>query len=70
MQPKLVFANNANSSCFFFFLLIIDSDYLILAIVTQVFNPIVKLIIPVEISTKEAKAEMEVVTAKYNNCKN
>ena len=32
----------------------------------QIFNPIVELVIPLEISTKEAKAEMEIytVTAK------
>ena len=66
MQSKLVFANNAISLCFYFFFLIIDLYFLILAIITQIFNPIVELIIPLEISTKEAKAEIEIhkVTAK------
>ena len=66
MQSKLVFANNAISSCFFFFFLIIDLYFLILANIAQIFNPILKLIIPLEISTKEAKVQMEIhtVTAK------
>ena len=52
--------------CFFFFFLILDLYLLILAIIAQIFNPIVELIIPLEISTKETKAEMEIhtVTAK------
>ena len=68
MQSKLVFANNAISLCFFFFFLIIDLQFLILAIIVQIFNPVVELIIPLEISTKEAKAEMGIytVTAKTN----
>ena len=59
------FANNA-ISCFFFFCLIIDLYLLILAVIAQIFNPIIELIIPTEISTKEAKAEMEIhiLTAK------
>ena len=62
MQSKLGFANNTISSCFFFFFLIIDLYFLILAVVPQIFNLIVELIIPLEISTKEAKVEMEIHT--------
>ena len=62
MQSKLVFCNNAISSCFVFFFLIIDLYVLILAIIRQIFNPIIELIIQI----KEAKDEMEIqiVTAK------
>ena len=50
----------------FFFFLVIDLYFLVLAIIAQIFNPIVELFIPLEISTKEAKAEMKIhtVTAK------
>ena len=45
---------------------------LILAIIAQMFNPIVELIIPLEISTKEAKSEMDIhtvtVKAKIRRC--
>ena len=66
MQANLVFANNTISSCFFFFFLIIGLYFLILAIIAQIANAIVELIIPLEISTKKAKAEKEMhaVTAK------
>ena len=46
-------------SCFFFFFLIIGLNFLIFAVITKFFNPIVELVIPIEIPTKEAKAEME-----------
>ena len=55
----LDFANNTTSSCFFLFFLIIDLYFLIPAVITQIFNPIVELAIPIGITTKEAKAEME-----------
>ena len=60
MQSKLVFANNAISLCFFFFFLIIDLYFLILAIIVQIFNPFVELIISLETSIKGAKAEMKI----------
>ena len=41
------------------FFLIIDSYFLIRALITQTFSPIAKLVIPTGIPTKEAKAEME-----------
>ena len=53
-------------------LLIIDLYFLILAIIAQIFNPIVEVIIPLEISTREAKVEMEMrtvtVKAKVRKC--
>ena len=57
---KLVFANSTISSCFFFFL--IDLYFLILAIIAQIFDPNVELIIPLEILTKEAIVKMEIHT--------
>ena len=59
----------------FFFFLIIDLDFLIPAVITQTFNPIAELVIPIEIPTKEAKAEMEMhplaveinISAQYNS---
>ena len=62
MQSKFVFAKSAILLCFFFFLLIIDLYFLILGIIAQIFNPIVELIIPLEISIKEANAGMEIHT--------
>ena len=59
MPLKLDFANDNILSCFFFFFLIIDLYFLIPAVITQIFNPIVELAIPIGIPTKEAKAEME-----------
>ena len=57
MLFNLDFANNTILSCFFSFL-IIYLGFLIPAVITQTFNPIVELAIPVEISFKEARAEM------------
>ena len=50
----------------FFLFLIIDLYFLIFATVAKTFVPIVELIIHIEISIKEEKAEMEIhiVTAK------
>ena len=53
------FANNTIVSSFFFFFLIIDLYFLIAAVITQIFNPIVELAIPIGIPTKEGKAEIE-----------
>ena len=41
------------------FFLIIDLYFLIPAVITQIFNPIAELVIPIGIPTKEAKAEIE-----------
>ena len=59
MLFNLDFASNTILSCFFLFFLIIDLYILIPAVVTQLFNAIVELAIPIGIPTKEAKAEME-----------
>ena len=57
MLFNLDFANNTILSCVFFFFLIIDLYFLIHAVITQIFNPIAELVIPIGISTKEANAE-------------
>ena len=52
-------ANNTILSCFLFFFLIIDLYFLIPAVIAQIFNPIVELLIHIRIPTKEAKAEIQ-----------
>ena len=67
MLFNLDFAKNSILSCFFFFFLITDLHFLILALVTQIFNPIAEqlfntiaeLVIPIGILIKEAKAEIQ-----------
>ena len=59
MLFNLNFANNAILSCFFYFFLIIDLYVLIPAVITQFYNPIAELEIPIGVATKEAKIEME-----------
>ena len=54
---NLDFANKAILSCFFFFL-IINLYFLILVAIEQIFNPVAEPVIPIEISTKEANAEI------------
>ena len=44
--------------CFFFFL-IIDLNFLISAVIAQVFNSIAELVIPIEIPSENEKAEIE-----------
>ena len=51
------FANNTFLSCFFF--LIINFYFLISAVIVQIINPIAKLVVPIEILSKEVKAEIE-----------
>ena len=41
--------------CFFFFFLITDLYFLIPAVVTQIFNPIAELVIPIGITLKKQK---------------
>ena len=43
-----------------FFFLIIDLYFFSAAVIAQIFNPIAELVIPIEIPTKEAKADMEI----------
>ena len=67
------FANNTllNTILFLFFLFI-DLYFLIPAVITQMFNPIAELIIPIGFLTKEAKVEMEIhpvtVEIKISEC--
>ena len=57
---NLDFADKTILSCFFIFSLIIDLYFLITAAIAQSFNPIAKLVVPVGIPSKEAKAEIEI----------
>ena len=76
LSLDLDFADSTILSCFFFFFLIIDLCidlyFLILAVITHIFNPIEELIFPIGIPTKEAKAEIEthtvIVEAKIRKC--
>ena len=67
------FANNTllNTILFLFFLFI-DLYFLIPAVITQMFNSIAELIIPIGFPTKEAKVEMEIhpvtVEIKISEC--
>ena len=55
-----------------FLFIIIDLYFIIPAVITQIFNPIAELIIPIGIPTKESKAEMEMhpvtVQIKISKC--
>ena len=55
---NLDFSNNTLLLCFFFFL-IIDLYLLIPAVITQICNPTVEIVMSVRKSTKEAKAEIK-----------
>ena len=72
MLFNLVLAGNNVFSCLFLSFLIIDLNFLIIAVVARVFIPTVKLAIPAGITTEEAKGEMEIhpatVEAKISNC--
>ena len=59
MLLNLDFANHTILSCFFLFFLIIELYFLITAVIAQTFNLIAELVIPIVISTKQAKGEME-----------
>ena len=56
----LNFANNTILSCFSSFFLITDLYFLIHAAIEQIFNLIAELVIPIWITSKEAKAEIEI----------
>ena len=55
MLSNLDFADDIVLSCFFLLFLFIDLYFLIPAAITQTFNPIAELVIPIGISTKEVK---------------
>ena len=59
MLFNLDFANITVLSRVFFFYLIIDLYFSIPAIIPQTFNPIGEIVIPIVISSKEAKGETE-----------
>ena len=56
---NLDFANNTVFSYFFLFFLIIDSYFLIPAVIAKLSNPTAELIIHIGISIKEEKIELE-----------
>ena len=72
MLFHLDFANNTILSCSFFFFLITDLHFLIPEVIAQIFYPIAKLLIPIGIPSKEAKAEIEIhpviVEGKIRKC--
>ena len=54
---------------FLLFFLIIDLNFLISAVISQIFSPIVALIFPIGIRSKKAKAEIEMnPVAKIKKC--
>ena len=59
----LDFDNNTIFSCFFSFFLITDLYFFIPSVITQILNPIAKLVIPIGISSKKAESEIHPVTA-------
>ena len=56
----------------FLLFVVIDLEVLITAVITQIFNSIEELVIPIGIPTKEEKAEMEkhevTVQVKISKC--
>ena len=72
MLFNLVLPSNTILSCFLFFFVIIDLYLILPAVIALVFNPIAELIIPVGISTKETKQEIEInpvaAEAKTRTC--
>ena len=56
---SLVFANNTILSCSFFFFLIINLQFLIAAVTTQIFILTTEIALPTGIPTKEVKAGMK-----------
>ena len=47
-------------SCFFFFFFIFDFCFVIPTVIAHIFNPIIELVFPIGILSKEAKAEIEI----------
>ena len=59
MLFNLVLAGNNVFLCLFLFFLIMDLNFLIIAVVARIFIPTVKLAIPTGITTEEATGQME-----------
>ena len=59
MLFKLDFAVDNILSCSFFFYLTVDLYFWIAAVITQIFNPIADLVIPIGIPNEEATAKTE-----------
>ena len=53
------FVSNIILSCFFLFFLFIELYVSIPAVITQIFNSIADIVIPIGIPTKETKSDME-----------
>ena len=64
------FPKNTILSCFFLFSLLIGLYFLISAAITHILNPIVELVIPTGIPSKEAKPEIEIhsVIVEAHSC--
>ena len=61
MLFNLDFTNYTIVTCCFFFFSIFDLFFLIPVVITQIFNPIAEIVIPIGIPTKEAKIEMKLI---------
>ena len=59
MLLNLAFVNNTIFPCFLSVLLIFDLYFLIPAVIAQIFNPATETVIPIEMPTNKAKAEIE-----------
>ena len=60
MLFNLDFDDNSSYHVSFSFFLIIDLYFLIPAAIAQIFHPIAELVIPIGLSSKEAKAEIQI----------
>ena len=65
MLLSLVLANNTILSCLVFFFVIIDLYSLISPVITQIFDPIVELVVPTGVSNKEAKSKWNHIQYLY-----
>ena len=72
MLFDLDFANNTIHHASFFFSFLKTYTFLIPVVLTQIFTPIAELVVPIEILTKEVKAEIEkhpvIVEIKISEC--
>ena len=72
MLLNLDFINNTILLCFTFFIITIDLYFLTSEVIAQIFNATAKLVVPIGIPSKEAKAAIEIysvlVAAKIRKC--